>query len=62
MRMGNGPHNEEFYSVYRLPNIIRVIESRRLRWAGHVARMKEDRSTFKILTGKSTGKRTSRKA
>ena len=37
--------------------IVRVIKSRRLRWAGHVARMEEGRSTFKILTGKPTGKR-----
>ena len=39
------------------PNIIRVIKSRRLRWAGHVARMEEGRSAFKILTGKPTRKR-----
>ena len=45
-------HNEEFYSLYRSPNIVRVIKSRRLRWAGHVARMEEGRSAFKILTGK----------
>ena len=44
-------------SVYRSPNIVRVIKSRRLRWVGHVARMKEGRSAFKILTGKPTGKR-----
>ena len=36
---------------------MRVIESRRLRWAGRVARMEESRSTFKVLTGKPTGKR-----
>ena len=42
--------------LYRSPNIVRVIKSRRLRWAGHVARM-EGRSAFKILTGKPTGKR-----
>ena len=41
----------------RSPNIVRVIKSRRLRWAGHVARMEEGRSAFKILTGKLTGKR-----
>ena len=39
------------------PNIVRVIKSRRLRWAGHVARMEEGRSAFKILTGKPTGKK-----
>ena len=43
--------------MYRSPNIVREIESRRLRWARHVARMEEGRSTFKILTGKPTGKR-----
>ena len=43
--------------MYRSPNIVRVIKSRRLRWAGHVARMKEGRSAFKIVTGKPTGKR-----
>ena len=41
-------HNEEFHSLYRLPNIVRVNKSRRLRWAGHVARMEEDSSAFKI--------------
>ena len=45
-------HNEELHRVYRSPNIVRVIKSRRLRWAGHVARMEESRSAFKILTGK----------
>ena len=43
--------------MYRSPNIFRVIKSRRLRWAGRVARMEEGRSAFKILTGKPTGKR-----
>ena len=42
---------------YRSPNIVRVIKSRRLIQAGHVARMEEARSAFKILTGKPTGKR-----
>ena len=44
--------------MYLSPNIVRVIKSRRLRWAGHVARMEEDRRAFKILTGKATGKRS----
>jgi hypothetical protein len=39
-------------------NIVRVIHSRRLRWAGHVARMEEGRSSFKILIGKSIGKKS----
>ena len=43
--------------MYRSLNIIRVIKSRRLRWAGHVARIEEGRSAFKILTGTLTGKR-----
>ena len=43
--------------MYRSPNIVRAIKSRRLRWAGHVARMEEGRSAFKILKGKPTGKR-----
>ena len=43
--------------MYRSPNIVRVIKSRRLRWTGHVARTEEGRSAFKILTGKPTGKR-----
>ena len=41
--------------MYRSPNIVRVIKSRRLRWAGHVARMEEGRTAFKILTSKPTG-------
>ena len=52
-RDGNG----ELHSLYRSPNIVRVIKSTRLRWAGYVARMEEGRSAFKILTGKPTGKR-----
>ena len=50
-------HNEELHSLYGSPHIVRVIKSRRLRWAGHVARMEKGMSTFKILTGKPTGKR-----
>ena len=41
-------HDEELHSLYRSPNTVRVIQFRRLRWAGHVARMEEDRSAFKI--------------
>ena len=58
MRMGSGEGSTmRNFSLYRSPNIFRVIKSRRLRWAGHVARMEEARSASKILTGKSTGKR-----
>ena len=42
--------------MVRSPNVVRVIKSRRLRWAGNVARMEESQSAFKILTGKPTGK------
>ena len=43
--------------ILRFNSIVRVIKSRKLRWAGHVDRMEEGRSAFKILTGKPTGKR-----
>ena len=43
--------------MYCSPNVVRVIKSRRLRWAGHVARTEEGRSAFKILTSKPTGER-----
>ena len=39
-------HNEELHSLYRSPNIVRVIKSRRLRWASHVARMKKGKNAF----------------
>ena len=45
--------------MYSRLNIVRVIKSRRLRWAGHVARKEEGRSVFKIITGKPKGKRPS---
>ena len=50
-------HNEELHSLYRSPNIVRVIKSRRLRWAGHVTRIEEGGNAFKILTGKPKEKR-----
>ena len=52
-----GSTMRELHSLYRSPNIVRMIKSRRLRWAGYVAGMEEGRSAFKILTGKPTGKR-----
>ena len=57
MGSGEGYTMRKFNSLYRSPNIVRVIESRRLRWAGHVAKMEEGRNAFKILTDKPTGKR-----
>ena len=51
-------HNEELHSLHRSPNAVRAIKSRRLRWAGHVIRIEEGRSAFKILTCRPTGKRS----
>ena len=50
-------HNEEINVLYSSPNIVRVIKSRRMRWAGHVARMGEERGVFRVLVGKPEGKR-----
>jgi len=50
-------HNVEPHSLYSSPNIVRVIKSRRMRWAGHVARMGEGRSVYKVLVGRHEGKR-----
>jgi hypothetical protein len=49
-------HNEQLYAPYS-PNIIRVIKSRRLRWAGHVARVVERRGAYRALVGKPEGRR-----
>ena len=46
-----------FLGVYSLPNIVRVVKSRRMRWAGHVARVGEDRGVHRVLVGKPQGKR-----
>ena len=45
-------HNEELNDLYCSPNIFRVTKSRRMRWAGHVARMVERRSVYRVLVGK----------
>ena len=50
-------HKEEPNDLYSLPNIVRVIKSRRMRWAGHVARVGEDRGIYRVLVGISEGKR-----
>ena len=50
-------HNEELNDLYPLPNIVRVVKSRRMRWAGHVARIVEDRGVHRVLVGKPVGKR-----
>ena len=49
--------NEEFSDLYYLPNIVRVVKSRRMRWAGHVARMGEGRCVHSVLVRKPEGKR-----
>jgi hypothetical protein len=49
-------HNDELHSLYSSPNIVRVIKWKRMRWAGHVARMGEG-SVYRILVGKPEGKR-----
>ena len=50
-------HNEELNDLYCSPNIVRVIKSRRMRWAGHVARMGEEKGVHRVLVGKPEGKR-----
>jgi hypothetical protein len=50
-------HSEELHILYFSPNIIRRIKLRRMRWAGHVARMGEERNVYRVLIGKSEGKR-----
>jgi hypothetical protein len=50
-------HNEQLHILYFSPNIIRQIKSRRMKWAGHVARMGEDRNVYRVLMGKPEGKR-----
>jgi hypothetical protein len=50
-------HNEELHDLYSSPSIIRIIKTRRMRWAGHVARMGEKRNACRLLVGKSERKR-----
>ena len=50
-------HNEELNDFYSSPNTVRVIKSRRTRWAGHVARIGEDRGVYRVLLGKPEGRR-----
>ena len=50
-------HNEELNDLYCSPNIVWVMKSRRMGWAGHVARMEEGRGVHKVLVGKTEGKR-----
>ena len=50
-------HNAELHALYSSPNIIRNIKSRRLRWAGHLARMEQTRNVYRVLVGKPEGKK-----
>jgi hypothetical protein len=50
-------HNEKLHNLYPLPNVIRMIKSRRMRCVGHVARVGETRNAYKIPVGKPEGKR-----
>ena len=50
-------HNGQLHALYYSPNIIRNLKSRRLRWAGHVARMEQSRNAQRVLVGKTEGKR-----
>ena len=50
-------HNEELSDQYSLPNIVRLVKSRRMRWAGHVGHMGEGRVVHRVLVGKPEGNR-----
>jgi hypothetical protein len=50
-------HNDELHNLYSSPNIVRVIKSRRMRWAGHVTRMEERRSVYRVLVRRPERKR-----
>jgi hypothetical protein len=50
-------HNKDLYDLYCLQNIVRVIKTRRIRWAVHVARMEEMRGVYRVLVGKLEGNR-----
>jgi hypothetical protein len=49
-------HNQELHKLYSSPDIIRQVKLRRMRWAGHVARMGEERKVYMVLVGKPKGK------
>ena len=50
-------HNAELHALYPSPNIIRILKSRRLRWAGYVARMEQSRNAYRVLVRKPEGKK-----
>jgi hypothetical protein len=49
-------HNEELHDLYSSPSLIRIIRSRRMRWAGHIAQMGEKINEYRLLVGKPMGK------
>jgi hypothetical protein len=51
-------HNKGLHNLYSSADIIRQIKSRRMRWAGHVARMGQERKLYRVVVGKSEGKRS----
>ena len=55
---GCNRYNEELSDLYPLPNIVQVVKSRRIKWAGHVERMGEERGVHRVLVGKPEGKRS----
>jgi hypothetical protein len=57
MREWKKLHNEELRDLYSSPSIIRIIKSRRMRWAGNIARIEEQRNIYRLLEGKLEGKR-----
>jgi hypothetical protein len=50
-------YNKELHDLYSSPSIIRIVQSRRMRWAGHVARMREKTKVYRLLVGNPDGKR-----
>jgi hypothetical protein len=54
---GRKLHNEELHDLYSSPSIIRIMKLRRVRWAGHVARMGAKRNVYRLFMGKPEGKR-----
>jgi hypothetical protein len=56
-RLWRKPHNDELHSLYLSLNIVRMVKSRKMRWVGHVAHMREGKSVYRVLVGKPEGKR-----
>jgi hypothetical protein len=50
-------HNEDLHDLYSSPSIMKIIKSRRMRWTGHLTRMRERRNEYRLLVGKPEGNR-----